>query len=158
MAVRHQLNVFILFVSVWASTANAQTPSKPSDVKTQAVSYSATLPSDDKYRIGFQDTLEIQVFRHPELAQKVTVNSNGTINLFRLDQSIVAVCKTERELGDAIVEAYKKYYLKNPEVNVVAVEQRSQAFAVIGRWKSPAVILLIERSASRSSRSSRRAL
>ncbi len=91
----------------------------------------------DRYRIGFQDTLEVQVFRHPDLTQRVSVNSNGTINLFRLPEPVIAVCKTERELADAIAKAYQKDYLRNPEVNVVAVEQRSQAFAVIGAVEKP---------------------
>lgn len=92
---------------------------------------------DDRYRIGFQDKLDIQIFRHPELAQSVNVNSNGTINLFRIPVPVIAVCKTERELGDDIAEAYKKDYLRNPEVNVVAAEQRSQAFSVIGAVVKP---------------------
>jgi polysaccharide export outer membrane protein len=92
---------------------------------------------DARYRIGFQDTLSIQIFRHPELTQTVNVNSNGTINLFRLPEPLVAVCKTERELANDIAEAYRKDYLRNPEVNVVAVEQKSQAFAVIGAVEKP---------------------
>ncbi len=91
----------------------------------------------DRYRIGFQDTIEVQVFRHPDLNQRVSVNSNGTINLFRLPEPVVAVCKTERELAAAIASAYQKDYLRNPEVNVVAVEQRSRAFSIIGAVVKP---------------------
>mgnify|MGYP000939433818 CR=1 FL=1 len=94
--------------------------------------------SEDRYRIGFQDTLEIQIFRHPELNQRVNVNTNGTITLFRLEQPIIAVCKSERELANEIAAAYAKNYLRNPEVNVIAVEQRSQAFAVMGAVEKPA--------------------
>lgn len=92
---------------------------------------------EDRYRIGYQDTLAIQIFRHPELTQKVNVNSNGTINLFRIGTPIVAVCKTERELAEAIAEAYKKDYLRNPEVQVLAVEQKSQSFGVLGAVEKP---------------------
>ncbi len=100
-----------------------------------AASYAAQVPvaqNEERYRIGFQDRLTVQVFRHPELNQTVEVNSNGTIDLFRLDAPVVAVCKTERELANDIADAYRKDYLKNPEVNVVVSEQRSQSFAVIG--------------------------
>lgn len=93
--------------------------------------------SDERYRIGFQDRILIQVYRHPDLAQTVDVNSNGTINLFRLPTPIVAVCKTERELANDVQEAYKKDYLRNPEVQVAVTEQRSQAFAVIGAVEKP---------------------
>jgi polysaccharide biosynthesis/export protein len=110
------------------STATASTPS-PAAVGVQA--------KDEKYRIGFQDSLEVHVFRHPELSQRVSVNTNGTIKLFKLNEPIIAVCKTESELAKDVADAYRKDYLKNPEVNVLAVEMRSRAFAVIGAVEKP---------------------
>ncbi len=92
--------------------------------------------SNEKYRIGFQDTLEIQVFRHPELSQVVSVSPDGTILMPRIDKPIIAVCKTERELRETIGALYKNY-LRNPFVNVRAIEQRSQPFAVIGAVEKP---------------------
>ena len=88
--------------------------------------------TDDRYRIGFQDTLDIQVFRHPELNKKVTVNPNGTIYLFRLDKPLIAVCKTEIELSSDIEAAYKVSYLKDPQVGVIVSEQKSQSVSIIG--------------------------
>ncbi len=128
---------------VFASPIAAQT-----DNRVQSATATTTTPvplvssarvedKNERYRIGFQDSLEVHVFRHPELSQKVSVNSNGTINLFRLDQPIVAVCKTELELAKDVADAYRKDYLKNPEVRVIAVEQRSRSFAVIGAVVQP---------------------
>ena len=97
----------------------------------------AVAHTTQRYRIGYQDTLDIQVFRHPELSRRVTVNPDGTINLFRLNESIVAVCKTETELADEIAKAYEKDYLRNPEVSVVAADQKSQSVAVIGAVEKP---------------------
>lgn len=91
---------------------------------------------NEKYRIGFQDTVEIQVFRHPELSQVANVSPDGTILMPRIDKPIIAVCKTERELGETIGTLYKNY-LRNPFVTVRAVEQRSQPFAVIGAVEKP---------------------
>lgn len=135
------MKVFISFPAfcllILANFGAAQTPSN--DVKSvrTAETFPTAQQKDERYRIGYQDKLDIQIFRHPELAQSVNVNSNGTINLFRIPTPIVAVCKTERELGDDVAEAYRKDYLRNPEVNVVAAEQRSQAFAVIGAVEKP---------------------
>lgn len=98
--------------------------------------------SGEKYRIGFEDRLDITVFRHPELSGRVAVNPNGTINLFRLNEPILAVCKTESELANDIAEAYRKDYLKNPEIKVVAAEQRSRAFNVIGAVEKPGKIMI----------------
>ncbi|HLA95682.1 MAG TPA: polysaccharide biosynthesis/export family protein [Pyrinomonadaceae bacterium] len=99
----------------------------------------------ERYRIGFQDRLAIQVFRHPELSQTIDVNPNGTINLFRLAEPVSAVCKTERQLADDIATAYRQDYLRNPEVNVVVTEQRSRAFAVIGAVDKPANYMINRR-------------
>ncbi|MCY7347421.1 MAG: SLBB domain-containing protein [Pyrinomonadaceae bacterium] len=105
-----------------AETMDNQTPAKN--------------PTSEKYRIGFQDTLEVQVFRHPELSLVVNVSPDGTILMPKINQPIIAVCKTERELG-AFVGALYKSYLRNPFVSVRAIEQRSQPFAVIGAVEKP---------------------
>lgn len=96
----------------------------------------ANRQSNEKYRIGFQDTLEITVLRHPELSLTVNVSPNGTILMPRIDKPIVAVCKTENELK-ANLETLYRTYLKNPFVNVRTVDQRSQPFAVIGAVEKP---------------------
>lgn len=98
----------------------------------------------DKYRIGYQDTLEITVYRHPELSQVVNVAPDGTIRLFRLDEPIVAVCKTERELAAEIAEKYR-IFLRNPFVNVRVVEQRSRYYAVIGAVERPGMFYISRR-------------
>ncbi len=91
---------------------------------------------DDRYRIGFQDVLNIQVYRHADLDQKVSVSPTGTIELFRLDKPIVAVCKTEVELANELAAAYKAKYIRDPQVKVLA-EQNSQSISVIGSVEKP---------------------
>lgn len=92
---------------------------------------------DDRYLIGFQDVLDIQIYRHPDLSQRATVSPNGTISLFRLDQPIVAVCKTEGELAAELAVAYKEKFIKDPQVKVVVAEQKSQTVSVIGAVEKP---------------------
>ena len=93
--------------------------------------------NQERYRIGYQDAIAIEVFRHPELSQVVNVNPDGTIRMPRIDQPILAVCQTERELADKIAALYKQNYLRDPFVNVRAVDQKSQSFAVIGAVEKP---------------------
>ena len=93
-------------------------------------------PKDDRYRIGFQDVLTIQVFRHPELEQRAPVGPSGTIMLFRLDKPVTAVCKTQDELASDIAAAYKAKFIRDPQVTVFA-EQKSQSIAVIGSVEKP---------------------
>ncbi len=139
---RFELRAFFLFVLLCPMAANSQTVEPPkvagqNDLKPQPVSFPVGQADDEQYRIGFQDTLDVQIFRHPELGQRVSVNSNGTIKLFRIPEPIIAVCKTVRELAKDVEDAYRKDYLKNPEVTVVAVGQNSQAFAVVGAVEKP---------------------
>ncbi len=129
------LTVFI-FIAIASFSALAQTVT-PTPESTAVAITPASLNGNERYRIGFQDTIEVQVFGQPKLTQRVSVNPNGTINLFRLADPIVAVCKTERELSDAIAAAYEKDYLRDPQVNAVVVDQRSQSFAVIGAVEKP---------------------
>jgi polysaccharide biosynthesis/export protein len=119
------------YVLIFALLAGAQCVSSQAPVSGQVA------PTEARYRIGYQDTLEIQIFRHPELNRRSQVNPDGTINLFRLDQPIMAVCKTENELASDIAKAYEKDYLRNPEVSVTAVERKSQAVFVVGAVNKP---------------------
>jgi polysaccharide biosynthesis/export protein len=121
-AVRFVLLILIAVLFTFGVT-NAQTDKMIPNVKADN--------EDERYRIGFQDTLEVQVFRHPELTQKASVNPDGTITLFRASKPIVAICKTERELAKEIEVEYLSF-LKKPEVNVFAIEKKSQSYGVIG--------------------------
>jgi len=118
-----------------AQISNGQVPA-PSSTPLRTTVLDANAQSD-RYRIGFRDVLDIQVFRHPDLSQRVLVSPNGTIVLFRLEHPVVAVCRTERELATDIETAYKEKYLRDPEVNVVVAEQKSQSIAVIGSVEKP---------------------
>ncbi len=86
---------------------------------------------DERYRIGFQDTLEVQVYDIPKLNQRISVNPDGSITLFRASKPIMAVCKTESELAREIEKEYLNF-LKKPQVIVFAVEKKSQSYGVIG--------------------------
>lgn len=136
----------LFVVQVSLNYAQTTEPGMQKASETRASDLVASAQSkDERYRIGFQDQLEIQVFRHPDLTQRVNVNTNGMINLFRLDGPILAVCKTEEELSNDVAAAYEKDYLKNPQVRVIAAEQRSRAFAVIGAVEKPGQYMISRR-------------
>lgn len=125
-------------VTVLAGGIYAQT-AVPTVAPGQTVPAAFVPPADkdERYRIGFQDVLDIQVFKHPELNIRTTVSPNGTINLYRLDKPLSVICKTDREVADDIVAAYKAGYLRDPQVNVMVAEQKSQSLAVIGAVEKP---------------------
>ncbi|MEZ5306947.1 MAG: SLBB domain-containing protein [Pyrinomonadaceae bacterium] len=132
------------------TTAAAADQPKPDTIKVIRGDGVETAPGDgsrnsERYLIGFEDTLQIDVYRHPELSSVVSVARDGTIILPRIETPIVAICKTERELASKIAALYKEDYLKNPFVNVRALEQRSQPFAVIGAVNKPGSFYLNRR-------------
>ena len=142
MNLRSGLPAFCAILLASSGLISAQAPDAPTTAKNSVAASNVSSPvgggqRDDKYRIGYRDKLNVQVFRHPELTQTVSVNPNGAIKLFRLREPIVAVCKTEEQLALDIAEAYQKDYLKNPEVTVAATEQMSQAVSVIGAVEKP---------------------
>lgn len=114
-------------------------PGKPETASTPPDNLVAGVntPRVEGYRIGFQDILEIKVFNHPNLSQRIAVGPSGTIVLFRLEKPVVAVCKTERELAEDIAKAYKENYLRDPQVQVVVADQKSQSVMVIGAVEKP---------------------
>ncbi|MEP6704936.1 MAG: polysaccharide biosynthesis/export family protein [Acidobacteriota bacterium] len=136
--------IFVCLGTSMSSQTTEPVVQKPSGTTSSDLVATART-KDERYRIGFQDQLEIQVFRHPDLTQRVNVNTNGTISLFRLDEPIIAICKTEEELSNEVAAAYQKDYLKNPQVRVVAAEQRSRAFAVIGAVEKPGQYMVSRR-------------
>ncbi|MDH3493698.1 MAG: SLBB domain-containing protein [Acidobacteriota bacterium] len=149
-------NVFVL-TGILSAAFSAQENDKPKDeakpdtVKilrageepAEVANRGADLTSE-RYKIGFEDVIQINVYRHPDLSQTVTVARDGTIILPRIDEPIHAVCKTERELASLITALYRNY-LRNPFVNVRALEQRSQPFAVIGAVNKPGSFYLSHR-------------
>jgi len=79
--------------------------------------------------------LDVRVFGRTELGRVVRVDSFGRIRLPFLDET-QAACLTEAQLAAAIAEKYKKY-LRDPQVDVLVKDFRSQPVAVIGAVTSP---------------------
>ena len=127
-----------MFVFSLASFAQT-TPEKVQPAVLEAVKNSAdNKRADERYRIGLQDVLEVNVYRHPELSQpNIRMDDQGQIRLPRIDQPVQAICKTENELGAEIAALYKQNYLRDPYVTVFVKEQNSQPLSVIGAVQKP---------------------
>lgn len=139
--------VFCILFIAGSVTAQAQTTADlPGQATATTAAPQTVQPSrDERYRIGFQDVLEVQVYHHPELSLRYPVSPNGTISMFKLDRPVMAVCKTEFELANDIAAAYKVSYLRDPQVRVMAVEQKSQSVMIIGAVEHPGTYYLSRR-------------
>jgi polysaccharide export outer membrane protein len=137
-----------LLVCAWVLTAAQQ----PIEVGVQTPVPAATagrrLPegeSDERYRIGPGDLLDIRVFKRPELSRDaVRVDARGVIRMPLIKNEIMAACRTEGELEKEIETSYKKYLLE-PQVSVFVKDFQSQPVAVLGAVKAPGRFILQRR-------------
>lgn len=103
----------------------------------QAVPSAPSGPPNNDYVIGPGDTLQIFVWRSPELSSTVPVRPDGKIST-PLVEDMIAVGKTPAHLARDI-EAVLAVYVKLPQVNVI-VTQALSAFSqirVIGQVQHP---------------------
>jgi polysaccharide export outer membrane protein len=106
-----RLLALALPAAIGAGTSLAQTSSaQPPE--------SAPAPSTgSEYRIGAGDTLQVFVWRQPDLTVTVPVRPDGRIST-PLVEDLVAVGKTPTELAHEIEYALSQY-VRSPEVNVI---------------------------------------
>ena len=106
----------------------------PSDTAMPPMAATSVAPD---YRIGPGDTLQIFVWRNPELTQSVPVRPDGKIST-PLVEDMVAVGKTPSQLARDI-ERVLAEYIRSPQVNVI-VSNPVSAFSqvkVIGQVVNP---------------------
>jgi polysaccharide export outer membrane protein len=110
-----------------------------------ALAHAASLPPPDSvthyaaagaYRIGPQDTLDINVSQVEELSKPVTVDTGGKV-LLPLIGEIQAAGRTPEELSQDIAAALKKHYMKDPQVVVSVKEAQGQKITVDGAVQQP---------------------
>jgi polysaccharide export outer membrane protein len=90
------------------------------------------------YRIGPLDKLDISVFQVPELTGSVEVDAAGLISLPLIGQ-VGAGGKTTNELSQTIAQKLAAKYLQDPQVTVVVKEALSQKITVEGAVQQPGV-------------------
>jgi len=119
-------------MAVLVSAAHAQPAnSKPAADQTPSPTQSSA-QTDERYRIGPGDVLDIRIFNRPQLSRDaVRVEGAGVIRMPLIDGEIMAACKTEGELAKEIATRYLKFY-KNPQVDVFIKEYHAREVALIG--------------------------
>jgi polysaccharide export outer membrane protein len=135
-----------LFIG-FSSLATAQQPpasgatnSVPTTgVSTTALQENASVAarSNDRYRIGPGDLLDIRVFNKPQFSREaVRVDACGIIRMPFIENDIQAAGRTESELSSEIKQLLREY-LTRPQVDVFIKEYQSQHVAVIGAVRMP---------------------
>jgi polysaccharide export outer membrane protein len=106
-------------------------------VQAAAAASDSSRPVSPDYIIGPGDTLQIFVWRNPDLSTQVPVRPDGKIST-PLVESMVAVGKTTSELARDI-ETTLERYVRNPTVNVIVVTAVSamSEVTVVGAAANP---------------------
>ena len=90
-------------------------------------------PSQD-YIIGPEDTVEVQVWKNPDLSRTVTVRPDGKISL-PLIGDVQAAGQTAAQLTEAVTEKLKTYYKEPAQVTVIVTQVNSYVIYVLGEVK-----------------------
>lgn len=137
------LAVTLLLTSVGltaASSAAAQAAT-PAPRASVAPSLPTTAPtptpaSDDEYRVGVGDVLEVTVFGNDDLTRASTVQTNGAMALPLLGEVPVAQL-TVAEVKRKLTQLYGRDYLVNPQVDVKVRDYQSRFVTVLGEVNTP---------------------
>lgn len=90
--------------------------------------------TEQAYRIGPEDTLEIRVFGENELSGRYSVNDTGSINMPLAGEIGVSGC-TIAEATENIASKFKDGYLVDPSISVEV--QSYRPFYIIGEVRTP---------------------
>ena len=112
-----------------AATAQSPTP---------AFASARSARSEGVYRIATGDSLEVHVFRQPDLSRTVDVDGSGQI-LLPLIGAMPAAGKTVRELEAEITRLLGAKYLQSPQVSVALKDAVGQRVTVEGAVRGPGV-------------------
>src|SRR5262249_45806284 len=113
----------------------------PAPPPTPQASANILFSSDEDYRIGATDVLQITVQDAPELSNTVRVNASGNIPMGFLGQ-LKVVGKTPEELEKQIADGLRGEYLTDPQVTVVVVQYNSRSLFIQGAVKTPGVYII----------------
>lgn len=131
--------IYIMYAPL--SAAQPQLPATPPAGLPPPAAAAPEAPAEskvsDNYRIGPGDTLQVFVWRNPELTATVPVRPDGKIST-PLVEDMVAVGKTPSQLARDIEKVLGEY-VRSPQINVI-VTQPTSAFSqikVIGQVLRP---------------------
>ena len=131
------LSILLALSSSLAANVAAQQANSVIASPQPRVTDDVSAATDESYRVGPGDVLDIFVSKQPDYSRTgVRVDNTGMIQLSRDDRELFAACKTVKELAREVKERYTRY-LRNPYVYVEVREFHSQPVAVIGAVHAP---------------------
>jgi polysaccharide biosynthesis/export protein len=132
----------VAFFTQTAAAQNRQQPKieRPASGGSGEMNTTPTIlvSTDQDYRIGPRDVIEIKVDDAPELSVTASVAADGTFLMPYLKR-LKATGKTTDELSKEIADGLRGRYLKDPNVMIAVKQFNSRAFFILGAVKRPGV-------------------
>ena len=127
LALAGWLAISTLIISCASSPPVAPTPT-PAAASAAHGATAAAKPADNDYIIGPGDTLQVFVWRNPELSVSVPVRPDGKIST-PLVEDMVAVGKTPPQLARDMEKVLGEY-VRSPKVNII-ITTAASAFSLV---------------------------
>ena len=88
------------------------------------------------YRIGPGDKMKINVWKHDDVSQEVTIRPDGAFSL-PLIGDVEATGRSAQEIAADVANRLHKFYTDNPPVTVQVSEVKSYKIYVVGEVQKP---------------------
>lgn len=126
---------------ILAAQTIAKNGDKPATAVTpQGTDTSAAKPHDDRFVIGDDDVLAINVWKEPDISRSIPVRSDGKISLPLIGE-VQAAGLTPLKLEQDIA-AKLQNFISQPEVTVMVQQINSQKFNVLGQVAHPGTFII----------------
>lgn len=113
---------------------------------TPLASPSASTVSRGGYLLGPGDEVTVKVLGEQQFDFVATVSEDGKIEIPFLDQPVVAMCKTEREIRNDVTKILSKY-LRAPQVNLIVSERKSRPPVIVaGEVRKPLEVTMYRKA------------
>jgi polysaccharide export outer membrane protein len=129
----------IVLVAVVSPVRAQQTAGTTAAPAADALPKSAT--DDPNYIIGPQDTLDVSVWKEPELTRTIPVRPDGKISLPLLND-VQAAGLTPSQLMSQITTGLSKY-INSPQVTIIVTAVSSQRIYILGEVSRPGAYVMI---------------
>jgi polysaccharide export outer membrane protein len=105
------------------------------------VTATAVQSTDSEYVLAPNDSIEMLVFREPDLTTRATISRDGTVQ-FPLINDIRIAGMTIKQARNMIRDRYNSDYLVEPQVSLGVTKFADRKFTIIGQVKSPGTYTL----------------
>ncbi|MEI6217283.1 MAG: polysaccharide biosynthesis/export family protein [bacterium] len=137
------LTLAVLCALTGGGCATSKPAKAPLDAGANGVGNGQPVAKPDGYQVGVGDVLDVSVYNHQELSQKLRVSPSGTVSY-----PLLGVLKVEgvtlSAVGDMIRAGLAKGYVPDPQVSVNVDAVAGQKIYVLGEVRNPQVLRVKE--------------